>query len=78
MDFHAGLDVSLDPRRFRKSTNVRTHFGLTPRRHQSGQTARIGSITRCGDELTRAMLHKAAITILTTIPNNFEPRLGGP
>ncbi|WP_456785611.1 transposase [Bradyrhizobium sp. USDA 4516] len=75
---HAGFDVSLDPRRFRKSTNVRAHFRLAPRRHQSGQTGRIGSTTKCGDELTRAMPHKAAITILSSIPDNFNPRLGGP
>ncbi|WP_456865996.1 transposase [Bradyrhizobium sp. USDA 4503] len=78
MDLHAGFDVSLDPRRFRRSTNVRAHFGLAPGRHQSGQTGRIGSVTKCGDELTRAMPHKAAITILTSIPDNFKPRLGSP
>ncbi|MCC8969796.1 transposase [Bradyrhizobium brasilense] len=78
MDLHAGFDVSLDPRRFRKSTNVRAHLRLAPRRHKSGQTGRIGSTTKCGDELTRAMPHKAAITILTSIPNNFMLRLGSP
>ncbi|MGY4430911.1 transposase [Bradyrhizobium sp. F1.13.1] len=63
-----------DPRRFKKSTNVGAHCGLTPRRFQSGQTE-IGSISNCGDELTRAMLYEAAIAILTRIPKNFKPRL---
>ncbi|WP_456749324.1 MULTISPECIES: transposase [unclassified Bradyrhizobium] len=78
MDLHAGFDGSLDPRRSRKSTNIRADFGLAPRRHQSGQTGRIGSIPNCGDELTRAMQHKAATTILTSIPDNFKPGLGSP
>lgn len=74
LTFRATVD---DPARFRKSTNVGAHFGLTPRRYQSGQTDRIGSISKCGDELTRAMLYEAAIAILTRIPKNFKPRLCG-
>ncbi|MET4278927.1 MULTISPECIES: IS110 family transposase [unclassified Bradyrhizobium] len=63
--------------RIKKSTNVGAHFGLTPRRYQSGQADRIGSIFKCSDELTRAMLHEAAIAILTRIPKNFKLRLWG-
>ncbi|MCG2633172.1 transposase, partial [Bradyrhizobium sp. WYCCWR 13023] len=74
LTFRATVD---DPARFKKSTNVGTHFGLTPRRYQSGQTDRIGSISKCGDELTRAMLYEAAIAILTRIPKNFKLRLWG-
>jgi transposase len=72
--FRATVD---DPARFKKSTNVGAHFGLTPRRYQSGQTDRIGKISKCGDELTRAMLYEAAIAILTRIPKNFKLRLWG-
>lgn len=61
-----------DPTRFGKSTNVGAHFGLTPRRYQSGQTDRIGSIAKCGDELRRAMLYEAAIAILTRIPKHLS------
>ncbi|MCK1668950.1 IS110 family transposase [Bradyrhizobium sp. 153] len=50
--FRATVD---DPARFKKSSNVAAHFGLTPRRYRSGQTDRIGSIFTCGDELTRAI-----------------------
>lgn len=74
LTFRATVD---DPARFRKSTNVGAHFGLTPRRYQSGQTDRVGSISKCGDELTRAMLYEAAIAILTRIPKNFKLRLWG-
>ncbi|MCK1325388.1 IS110 family transposase [Bradyrhizobium sp. 156] len=74
LTFRATVD---DPTRFGKSTNVGAHFGLTPRRYQSGQTDRIGSIAKCGDELTRAMLYEAAIAILTRIPKHFKLRLGG-
>lgn len=52
LTFRATVD---DPARFKKSTNVGAHFGLTPRRYQSGQIDRIGSIFKCGDELTRAI-----------------------
>ena len=72
--FRATVD---DPARFKKSTNVGAHFGLTPRRYQSGQTDRVGGISKCGDELTRAMLYEAAIAILTRIPKNFKLRLWG-
>ncbi|WP_314957157.1 IS110 family transposase [Bradyrhizobium cosmicum] len=61
--------------RIKKTTNVGAHFGLTPRRYQSGQADRIGSISKCSDELTRAMLHEAAIAILTRIPKIFKLRL---
>ena len=37
LTFRATVD---DPTRFKKSTNVGAHFGLTPRRYQSGQTDR--------------------------------------
>ncbi|WP_425364305.1 transposase [Bradyrhizobium barranii] len=74
LTFRATVD---GPARFKKSINVGAHFGLTPRRYQSGQTGRIGGISKCGDELTRAMLYEAAIAILTRIPKNFKLRLRG-
>ncbi|MET4260916.1 transposase [Bradyrhizobium sp. S3.12.5] len=64
-----------NPARFKKSNNVSGHFGLTPRRYQSGQNDPIGSISKCSDELTRTMLGEAAIAILTRIPKNLKLRL---
>jgi transposase len=66
-----------DPARFRKSATVGAHFGLTPRRYQSGETDRSGRISKCGDALTRAMLYEAAIAILTRIRRAFKLRLWG-
>ncbi|TWB14223.1 transposase [Nitrospirillum amazonense] len=74
LTFRATVD---DPGRFRKSMTVGAHFGLTPRRYQSGETDRSGRISKCGDDLTRAMLYEAAIAILTRIPKSFKLRLWG-
>ena len=74
LTFRATVD---DPTRFKKSANVGAHFGLTPRRYQSGETDYTGRISKCGDEMTRTMLYEAAIAILTRIPRNFKLRLWG-
>ena len=42
-----------DPARFSRSRAVGTHFGLTPRRYQSGETDRVGHISKQGDGLAR-------------------------
>jgi transposase len=46
--------------RFRRSRDVGARLGLTPKRHQSGETDVQGGISRCGDELARTALHEAA------------------
>src|SRR5919107_24494 len=38
-----------DPARFGRSRDVGAHFGLAPRRHQSGEVDRMGEISRWGD-----------------------------
>lgn len=42
-----------DPARFQKSKSVGAYLGLTPRRYQSGELDQNGSISKCGDRLTR-------------------------
>lgn len=74
LTFRATVD---DPARFRKSVTVGAHFGLTPRRYQSGETDWSGRISKCGDDMTRSMLYEAAIAILTRIPKSFKLRLWG-
>ena len=37
-----------DPARFRSSRTVAAHFGLTPRRYQSGETDNLGRISKAG------------------------------
>ena len=54
-----------DPSRFRRSRTVGAHFGLTPRRFQSGTIDYSGRITRCGDPEVRTALYTAASSMLT-------------
>jgi transposase len=54
-----------DPARFRSSKAVGAHFGLTPKRYQSGETDVTGRISKVGDAGVRAMLYEAANVILT-------------
>src|ERR1700680_4999794 len=42
-------------------------FGLTPSRYQSGEINRPGAISRCGDEMMRAMLYEAAHIMLVRL-----------
>ena len=61
MTFRAAVD---DPARFRSSKAVGACFGLTPRRYQSGETDRVGSITKAGDASVRVALYEAAHVML--------------
>ena len=61
LTYRATID---QPERFARSRHVGTHLGLTPSRHQSGETDITGKISRCGDELARTCLVEAAHTLL--------------
>ena len=54
-----------DPARFKSSRAVGLHFGLTPKRYQSGETDVTGRISKTGDAGVRAALYEAANVILT-------------
>jgi transposase len=54
-----------DPARFRSSKQVGAHFGLTPKRYQSGQTDYAGRISKIGDSAVRTALYEAAHVMLT-------------
>jgi transposase len=54
-----------DPGRFRSSKAVGAHFGLTPKRYQSGETDVAGRISKIGDAGVRTALYEAANVILT-------------
>ena len=54
-----------DPTRFRRSRAVGAHFGLTPKRYQSGETDVTGGISRAGDAMVRTALYEAANVMLT-------------
>lgn len=64
MTFKAAVD---DPSRFKHSRDVGAHFGLTPRRYQSGEVDRSGSISKTGDGDVRTALFEAAHVMLLRV-----------
>src|SRR5437870_7344188 len=55
-----------DPARFRSSKATGAHFGLTPKKYQSGQTDYTARISKIGDASVREALYQAAHVMLTT------------
>ncbi len=55
------------PERFASSRAVGPSLGLTPRLNQTGESRRMGRITKCGDAMTRALLYEAAQVMLTRV-----------
>ena len=62
LTYKAGVD---DPTRFKRSRTVAAHFGLTPRRSQSGEIDIEGRISKAGDAEVRRALYVAANSVLT-------------
>jgi transposase len=62
LTFASAID---DPGRFRSSKRVGAHFGLTPKKYQSGETDFTGRISKIGDSGVRTALYEAAHIILT-------------
>jgi transposase len=60
--FTSGVDA---PERFARSKGVGAHFGLTPRKYQSGETDVTGAVSRVGDAMVRTALYEAAHILLT-------------
>jgi transposase len=54
-----------DPARFKSSKAAGPHFGLTPKKYQSGETDRTGRISKIGDATVRQALYQAAHIMLT-------------
>ena len=54
-----------DPARFTSSKQAGAHFGLTPKKHQSGETDYTGRISKIGDGSVRTALYEAAHIMLT-------------
>ena len=57
LTFKAAVD---DPARFKRSRTVAAHFGLTPRRYQSGERDNPGRISNAGDRDVRTTLAATA------------------
>jgi transposase len=62
LTYKSGVD---DPHRFKRSRTVAAHFGLTPRRFQSGEIDFDGHISKAGDANVRSTLYVAANSMLT-------------
>ncbi len=56
-----------DPARFARSRVLGAHFGLTPRKYQSGETDVTGAISRVGDAMVRMALYEAAHIMLSRV-----------
>jgi len=69
LSYISGID---DPTRFKSSKAVGPHFGMTPKKYQSGETDVTGRISKIGDASVRTALYQAAHIILT------KPVKGGP
>jgi transposase len=61
LTFKAAVD---DPMRFKRSRTVAAHFGLTPRRFQSGELDNPGRISKAGDPDVRCALYIAAHSLV--------------
>lgn len=61
LTFRSAVD---DPKRFTSSRTVAAHFGLTPRRYQSGEMDNPGRISKAGDPEVRAALYASANAML--------------
>ena len=61
LTFKAAVD---DPSRFKRSKTVAAHFGLTPRRNQSGERDIQGRISKSGDCEVRSALYSAANSMM--------------
>jgi transposase len=62
LTYAAAID---DPARFKSSKQAGPHFGLTPKKYQSGETDRSGRISKVGDACVRERLYQAAHVMLT-------------
>jgi transposase len=54
-----------DPGRFKSSKRVGAHFGMTPKKYQSGETDYTGRISKIGDKSVRTALYQAAHIMLS-------------
>ena len=67
-----------DPARFKSRSRSGAHFGLTPKKYQSGETDYTGRISKIGDASVRTALYEAAHIILTKPVKGFRHSRAGP
>lgn len=61
LTFYATVD---DPHRFRRSADIGSYFGLTPKLYQSGLAMRHGRISKMGNSAMRTLLVHAALSFM--------------
>jgi transposase len=61
LTFASAID---DPARFSSSKQVGAHFGLTPKKYQSGETDYTGRVSKIGDKEVRTALFESAHVML--------------
>ena len=61
LTFYAAIG---EPHRFRRSADVGSYLGLTPRLYESGLTSRIGRISKMGNRAVRSLLTHASIRLM--------------
>lgn len=74
LGFVATID---DPTRFRRSASAGAYLGLTPKIYASGETMRVGKISRRGDDFPRRSLYEAANALLTRIDRSSSLKSWG-
>lgn len=67
LTFYAAVS---EPGRFRRSADVGSYLGLTPKLYQSGQTRRAGRISKMGNKDARALLFTASTRFMTHSPQD--------
>ena len=71
-----------DPNRFSRTSDVCAFLGLTPKRHQSGEIAWSGRVSKCGDGTMRGLLFEAPSCLIRQVKrfsplNSWAVRLAG-
>ncbi len=62
MTYKSDMD---DPTRFKKSETVGAYYGMTTRQYLSGETVKLGRVSRCGSKAVRKLLTEASTVLLT-------------
>jgi transposase len=61
-----------DPHRFKRSSDIGSYLGLTPKLHQSGLTMRLGRISRMGNRTMRTLLTHASLRFMHASKQNSD------
>jgi len=67
LTFYAAVS---EPERFRRSADIGSYLGLTPRLYQSGLTRRSGRISKMGNKDARSLLFTASTRFMTHSPRD--------